>query len=129
MALSNTVLVRLVSFIGLLTSFYALHVESQLDDPFYVPACNSAIFGGSCAQVFKSSYAHILSHWGLVEKDSIWDLSLAVTGIILYVAYFIAISLPFRIPGRETLFLTVASTGRISIHLCLLSYLCLFSLY
>lgn len=50
--------------------------ENQLDDPFYEPAC-SGMFGGNCGKVFKSEYAHILSHWGVVPKGHPADLSLA----------------------------------------------------
>jgi uncharacterized membrane protein len=112
--------VRLTALVGLLAAIYALYVESQLDDPFYQPACNSAFFGGSCATVFKSSYGHILSHWELVDKGSPLDVSLAATGIVLYSAYFIAISIPFRFPFREQIFLTVASVG--ALFSCYLLY-------
>ena len=50
----------------------------QLSDPFYVPACN--IGGFDCGKVLTSSYAHILSHWGLVPRGHILDLSLAGSG-------------------------------------------------
>ena len=51
----------------------------QLSDPFYVPACN--IGGFDCGKVLTSSYAHILSHWGLVPRGHILDLSLAGSGL------------------------------------------------
>ena len=47
-------------------------------------------------QVFRSVYAHILSHWGLVQPGSPLDLSLAVAGLGLYSAYFIAISVRMK---------------------------------
>merc|ERR1712146_492701 len=105
----------------------AWYVETKMDaDPFYVPACNSAFFGGSCGTVFKSSYGRILSHWGIVEKGSPLDLSLAITGIILYSAYFVAISVRFRFPFREELFLAVAVAG--AIFSCYLLYVIKFIL-
>eukprot|EP00931_Biecheleriopsis_adriatica_P111110 TRINITY_DN85455_c0_g1_i1.p1 TRINITY_DN85455_c0_g1~~TRINITY_DN85455_c0_g1_i1.p1 ORF type:complete len:164 (+),score=22.79 TRINITY_DN85455_c0_g1_i1:76-567(+) len=103
--------VQLVALFGIAVSAYALYVESRLDDPFYQPSCSSSWTGGNCATVFKSSYGHILSHWGLVEKGSILDLSLAVTGLILYACYFLAISVKFHFPFREQLFLAVAIGG------------------
>ena len=44
----------------------------------------------SCTAVFKSSYAHLFSHWGLVPKGHPLDLSLAVLGLTLYGCYFVA---------------------------------------
>lgn len=59
--------------------------EDNLNNPLqvdYKPAC-AGVFGGDCGLVFKSEYAHILSHWGLVPKDHWMDVSLAVSGIIM----------------------------------------------
>ena len=67
---SRTMKVQIAAVVGMAAACYALYVESQLDNPFYEPACNSAFFGGSCATVFKSSYGHILSHWGFVGNFS-----------------------------------------------------------
>lgn len=88
------------------------------EDPLYEPGCNS--FGGSCAVVLKSPQAHILSHWGLVPSGHVLDLSLSEMGIMLYLTYFVAISLTFRIPFREKLFLASASAG--ALFSCYLSY-------
>merc|ERR1712176_1250302 len=73
--------------------------------------CSGSWTGGNCATVFKSKYGHILSHWGIVPKGSVLDLSLAVSGLILYSAYFLAISIRFYFPFREELFLAVAVGG------------------
>ena len=109
---SRRLKVQLLSTLGFLTACYAAYVDSRLDaDPFYTPACNSAIFGGGCSSVFKSPYAHPLSHWGLVPKSSPLDLSLASAGLFLYTCYFIGISIPFRFPFREELFLAAAVAG------------------
>merc|ERR1711957_940997 len=70
-------------------------------------------FGGNCGNVFKSAYGHILSHWGIVPKGHILDLSLAVTGLGLYTAYLLAISIRKPFPFREELFLSVAVSGGI----------------
>merc|ERR1712113_1335222 len=107
-------------------SSYALYVESKLSDPFYVPGCSASWTGGNCGQVFKSKYGHILSHWGLVEKGSIFDLSLAFSGLLLYSAYFLAISIRHRFPFREQLFLSVAVCG--SVFSCYLLYVIKFIL-
>ena len=65
----------------------------------------------SCTAVFKSSYAHLFSHWGLVPKGHPLDLSLAILGLTLYTAYFVAGCLwPALPPGfRSRLCLTVAA--------------------
>lgn len=65
----------------------------------------------SCTEVFRSEYAHPLSHWGLVPKGSDLDIGLATAGIILYTAYFLAACLWELMPFRKPLFLTVASCG------------------
>ena len=96
--------VQLVTLLGLCTAFYALNVESQLDDPFYEPAC-SGVFGGNCGKVFKSEYAHILSAWGVVPKGHPLDLSLASSGLLMYTGYLVAISIKGPWPFREQLFL------------------------
>merc|ERR1712187_296171 len=101
-------------------------VESKLDDPFYEPMCSSSWTGGNCGTVFKSRYGHILSHWGLVAKDSLLDISLASSGLILYSAYFFAISIRFHFPFREQLFLGVATAG--AIFSCYLLYVIKFVL-
>merc|ERR1712007_30118 len=103
--------VQLAALLGIVVSAYALYVESRLDDPFYQPSCSSSWTGGNCATVFKSAYGHILSHWGLVAKGSVFDLSLAFSGLLLYSAYFVAISIKVPFPFREKLFLTVAAAG------------------
>lgn len=118
--------VRLTALVGLMAALYALYVESKLDDPFYEPACNSAWLGGSCSTVFKSPYGHILSHWGLVAKHSLLDVSLATAGISLYSAYFVAISIPKPFLLREELFLAVAFIG--AVFSCYLLYVIKFVL-
>ena len=58
----RTTLIQLNSLLGLAAAAYAFHVENNLDDPFYEPACNAVPWlGGSCATVFKSPYGHLLS--------------------------------------------------------------------
>lgn len=103
--------VKFVAVCGVWISVYALYVESRLDDPFYQPSCSSSWTGGDCATVFKSEYGHILSHWGLVPKGSPLDLSLALSGLLLYSTYFAAISIQRPFPFREQIFLGVAVAG------------------
>lgn len=104
--------------LGLLTSIYALYVETKLDDPTYEPGCNNS--WGSCATVFRSTYAHMLSHLGLLPRGHALDLSLATIGILLYACYYIVISIRRPFPFREELFLAVASSG--VIFSCILLY-------
>lgn len=54
----------------------------------------------------RSSYGHILSHWDLLPKGHPLDLSLALAGLLLYGAYFVAGALWNVIPLRAALFLT-----------------------
>ena len=80
--------VQMLGVAGVAVSLYALHVERSMKDPFYEPMCNTS--WGSCAAVFGSDWAHLLSKWGLVKKHSPLDLSLATMGAAnygLYVAY------------------------------------------
>jgi uncharacterized membrane protein len=78
--------VRFLGAVGTIVAYYAMHVESQLEqDPFYEPACNTS--WGSCAAVFTSAYAKPLSLWGLVPAGSAYDLSLAKLGIANYLVY------------------------------------------
>ena len=124
---SRRLKIQIVALFGTAVAFYAWYVETMMDaDPMYVPACNSAFFGGSCGTVFKSSYGHILSHWGIVPKSHALDLSLAITGILLYSAYFVAISVRVKFPFREQLFLAVALAG--AIFSCYLLYVIKFIL-
>ena len=91
--------IQLASLLGLTAAAYALYTEFKLDDnPDYEPLCNIGSWA-SCTkvgvllsgarrltprwQVFKSSYSHILSHWGLVPKGHPLDLSLATSGNFL----------------------------------------------
>mmetsp|Transcript_31278 Transcript_31278/g.51791 ORF Transcript_31278/g.51791 Transcript_31278/m.51791 type:complete len:161 (+) Transcript_31278:21-503(+) len=103
--------VQLLGMSGFSIALYALSVEANLDTPGYEALCDiGASF--SCTAVFKSSYSHVMSHWGLVPKGHPLDLSLAVVGMILYGAYFVAGGpLWYVIPARATLFLSVASVG------------------
>ena len=84
----------------------AFHVENALaNDPNYVPGCN--IGAASCTKVFKSSYAHILSHFNVVEKGSAFDLSLATSGMALYSGFFLYPILR-KIPARHHILMFVS---------------------
>ena len=102
--------IQFVAFVGILAAAYALHVEKNLEKHRVLPPMaafeswakhdfkgsapkgkstykamcdfDSASLGlsGSCSKVFESSYGHILSHWGLVPKGHMLDLSLASSG-------------------------------------------------
>eukprot|EP00405_Crypthecodinium_cohnii_P027806 CAMPEP_0206512470 /NCGR_PEP_ID=MMETSP0324_2-20121206/60907_1 /ASSEMBLY_ACC=CAM_ASM_000836 /TAXON_ID=2866 /ORGANISM="Crypthecodinium cohnii, Strain Seligo" /LENGTH=142 /DNA_ID=CAMNT_0054004451 /DNA_START=200 /DNA_END=628 /DNA_ORIENTATION=+ len=62
-----------------------MYIESQISSvPGYQPACDLGSFS-SCSKVFTSPWAHILSHWGLVEKGSQLDLSLPQLAIPYFV--------------------------------------------
>jgi len=103
--------VKAVATVGIIVATYALYVENRLKDPFYQPGCSASWTGGDCATVFKSSYGHILSHWGIVPKGSLLDLSLPILGLLLYGSYLCAISISRPFPFREELFLSAAIGG------------------
>mmetsp|Transcript_43179 Transcript_43179/g.99540 ORF Transcript_43179/g.99540 Transcript_43179/m.99540 type:complete len:169 (+) Transcript_43179:92-598(+) len=72
-----------LTFLGIALNIYTIHVETKVHQvPGYVAACDIASWGSSCTRVFSSSYGHILSHWGLVEKGDTLDLSLPQLGIV-----------------------------------------------
>jgi vitamin-K-epoxide reductase (warfarin-sensitive) len=101
---------QVLALLGLAIAGYALSVEAHMDEDGYEALCDiSAKF--SCTEVFRSPYAHPLSHWGLVPKESDLDLGLAAAGIMLYSAYFLAACLWAIIPFRKIIFLTVATVG------------------
>jgi vitamin-K-epoxide reductase (warfarin-sensitive) len=107
--------VQILGVIGAAIALYACSVEAHMDEDDYEALCDiSASF--SCTEVFKSEYGHILSHMGIVPKPvegvhHPLDLSLAVIGLVLYSAYFLAACLWSVIPFRKPLFLTVATAG------------------
>merc|ERR1711998_269153 len=103
-------LVQLLAILGLTTASYALYVENQLtDNPFYKPACETS--WGSCSTVFKSEYAHIISHWGIVPKGSALDLSLASAGLGVYSVYLLYPTKLFRMMPNPHNFLLFMSIG------------------
>jgi uncharacterized membrane protein len=74
-----------LSAIGLLLAAYAYHVDQRLaSDEFFSPYCLSF---GECTVVFTSSYSHPLSHWGILSKESTFDISLPVMGMLNYFVY------------------------------------------
>lgn len=102
---------KLLALLGCAIAGYALSVESHMDDDSYEAMCDFAA-GFSCTAVFSSEYAHPLSHWGLVAKGDPLDIGLAVAGMLLYSAYFLAATLwdAGAIPAfiRKPLFLAVS---------------------
>ena len=88
-------------------------VEGHLEEDDDYEAMCDITATMSCTAVFKSSYAHLFSHWGLVPKGHFLDLSLAILGLTLYGAYFVAACLWAVIPSglRSRLFLTAAVGG------------------
>ena len=90
-----------------------MQIEGHLEDDDDYEAMCDITATMSCTAVFKSSYAHLFSHWGLVPKGHPLDLSLAIIGVALYGAYFVAGCLWHALPAgfRSQLFLTVAAGG------------------
>ena len=74
--MKRAVKVQLLAVMGMVIAAYALTVEAHMYEEDYTAACDFAA-SFSCTEVFKSAYAHPLSHLGLVSKDSDLDLGLA----------------------------------------------------
>ena len=75
---------------GILVSLYSLHVESMLIlTPGYEPSCDISAWEMSCSKVFKSSHSRILSHWNIVDQNSLLDASLPQIALIYFVFLFI----------------------------------------
>ena len=108
--------VVLLGLVGFAVSLYALHVEhSMAANPFYEPSCVTK--WGSCAAVFSSSYAHLLSHWGLVERKSALDLSLASMGAANYFVFAMFPLWPFPAHTKAKMLLGISFAS------------CIFSIY
>ena len=74
----------LVSFslLGIALNLYTIHVEMRLNEvPDYEAACDIGSWS-SCSKVFSSPWAHIFSHWGLVTRGGLLDLSLPKLAIM-----------------------------------------------
>lgn len=89
----------LLGVCGLVLSMYALHVEhmveaSQASGVHYEALCDIQSIGASCSSVFTSEWGKLMSHLGLVPKDSPLDLPNAVYGAIYYVVVLIHSFLP-----------------------------------
>ncbi len=110
----RAILVQVAAVLGFAVAYYGYGVETKMDSPGYEGAMCDISASMSCTAFFQSSYGHILSHWGLVEKGSPLDLSLTVAGMLLYGAYFAAAclwDLLGAIGIRRHMFLAVASVG------------------
>lgn len=84
---------------GICVAIYSLHVESKLYDPVlpdYAPSCDLSAWKMSCSKVFKSPYAHILSHWNIVAKSGRFDFSLPQLAFTYFVLMFFQPSLVLR---------------------------------
>merc|ERR550532_90687 len=67
---------ELFVLLGIVISIYTIYVEGQISKvPGYQAACDLGSWS-SCSRVFTSPWAHILRHWGLVERGGLLDLSL-----------------------------------------------------
>lgn len=66
---------------------------------------------GSCATVFQSDYAHLLSHWKLVAKGGPLDLSLAVMGALNYGAYIAFPAWPGSAAAKAAALLAIAAAS------------------
>lgn len=89
MAPLRILLLTLFAMLGIALSIYTIHVEGQIAKvPGYQALCDIGsgwLAGSSCSKVFTSSWSHILSHWGLVEKGGPLDLSLPQLAIPYFV--------------------------------------------
>ena len=110
-------LIQVMSLFGLALSGYALHVESQVDNPMYTPGCDVTIFGfsASCTKVFKSEQGHMLSYFGLVPHGHAADVPNAIIGIAFYL-FALVLPLCKNVPVglRQNLMLLAAVSAAVS---------------
>ncbi|KAK1947440.1 Vitamin K epoxide reductase complex subunit 1 [Phytophthora citrophthora] len=75
--------------LGVAVSSYAVYVKKQKTvlQSEYAAFCDSEVF--SCSEVLTSEYSSLLSHWGVVERDSVLDVSNAHLGVVVYMLYML----------------------------------------
>ncbi|KAL3674770.1 oxidoreductase activity protein [Phytophthora oleae] len=75
--------------LGVAVSSYAIYVKRQKTrlQSGYAAFCDSELF--SCSEVLTSEYSSLLSHWGLVGRDSMLNLSNAHLGLFVYSLYML----------------------------------------
>mmetsp|Transcript_95277 Transcript_95277/g.254798 ORF Transcript_95277/g.254798 Transcript_95277/m.254798 type:complete len:160 (+) Transcript_95277:65-544(+) len=82
--LTRIVVLVIFDFIGVGVAMYTWHIENMLTTfPGYQPACDISGFA-SCSKVFKTPYAHILSHWGIVPPGHTLDWSLPQLALVYF---------------------------------------------
>lgn len=111
--------IRVGALVGAVATGYALYVEHKLaaakkSGDEYEALCDirhGDVTVASCSAVFGSSYARVLSHWGLVAPGSALDVSNAALGLAFYVAALLhdRLGLP-----HHALLLLVASLGSLA---------------
>ena len=80
----------LLCLIGILISFYAVHVETENSkDENYNVLCDLGE-GVSCSNVLTSDYAHLFSKLGVVPKGTMFDQSNATLGVLFYLLVYLA---------------------------------------
>ena len=110
-------LIQIASIFGLALSGYALHVESQVDNPMYKPGCDVQIFGfsASCTKVFKSEQGHMMSYFGVVPHGHALDVPNAIIGICFYLFALVlpwCVNVPTKL--RQNLMLLAAVLAAVS---------------
>jgi vitamin-K-epoxide reductase (warfarin-sensitive) len=120
MGVTALTLCRLAALFGMSASLYALYVELEVEKAAglgleFHAACDRG--GMSCSRVLSSSYAHILSHWQLVEKHSALDISNAILGFAFYLFALVHDKVVPGAAGR--MLLLVGSVGSLAFSMYL----------
>ena len=80
-----TVLFYFFSIIGIITSLYAIYIETKWqEDHDYVALCDISATV-ACSKVLTSEYSHLLSAFNIVSKGSIFDRPNAQLGLLFYI--------------------------------------------
>ena len=69
-------------------SLYATSVHLKMNNPNYEAMCDIGK-RVSCTAVFKTEYAYMLSHLGVVPKGYRLDISNGTAGLLMYTLYFL----------------------------------------
>jgi vitamin-K-epoxide reductase (warfarin-sensitive) len=101
------------SALGLLLSFYAIHLEYQsTHNADFVAICdiNQEI---SCTKALTSNYKNIFAALNLIPSDSIFNRLNCEYGVVFYLVIFIAYQLSKRFSIFKTVLLLITSVGMI----------------
>ncbi|CAH0381002.1 unnamed protein product [Bemisia tabaci] len=112
--------IRILCFIGISLSIYALYVEvSKKHNPNYVALCDVSEHM-SCSNVLNSSFS---TGFGIFSKDSMLNQPNSLFGIIFYSTFFLLSYLNFKIVSKLLIILAVVSNISSVYFACILIFI------